>query len=105
MGLRVQRYNLLRTHTLVNDPQVKGNIPNADVFPKEQMLWDSHWALEPWDQYWEDDLPGVKNSKPYIQKSQTAVTNQDSTFKGLAHNFTFYASEHRNSSDWKVQVL
>lgn len=59
----------------------------------------------PGDQYWEDDLPGVKNSKPYIQKSQTAVTNQDSTFKGLAHNFTFYASEHRDSSDWKVQVL
>ena len=38
MDLRVQRYYLLRTHTLVDDPQVKGNISNADVLPKEQML-------------------------------------------------------------------
>ena len=59
----------------------------------------------PGDKYWEDDLPGFKNSKAYIQKSQMVVANQDFTFKGLAHNFTCYASEHRDSSDWKVQVL
>lgn len=53
----------------------------------------------PGDQYWEDDLPGFKNSKAYIQKSQMVVANQDSTVKGLAHNFTCYASEHRDSSD------
>lgn len=76
-------------------------ITTREALPEGGRGQAVHQAPQPRDLHWEDEPLkhlALKTNEPYVQESQRAVGNQDSSLKRHVHSLTCSKSQCRGSS-------